>query len=119
MSLSFKPTQDALKNLEEALKIQNPNDLERDGTVQRFEHSYEILWKLAQKVLQEHEVRAEFPKAVFRELGRLGWINNVEAWIEFQQARNESSHEYGVKYANTSCRIAMLYVTNPGINSLI
>ena len=110
MSLSFQPTQDALKNLEEALNIQSPSDLERDGTVQRFEYSYEALWKLAQKVLQEHEVRAEFPKAVFRELGRLGWINNVEEWLEFQQARNDSSLEYGIKYATTSYKLAKVFL---------
>ncbi|MFZ4405148.1 MAG: nucleotidyltransferase substrate binding protein, partial [Pseudobdellovibrionaceae bacterium] len=88
MSLSFQQTLDALKNLESALKILSPSDLERDGTVQRFKYSYEALWKLAQKVLQDHEVKVEYPKAVFRELGRLGWIDNVEEWLEFQQARN-------------------------------
>lgn len=110
MSLSFQPTLDALKNLESALKIQNPSDLERDGTIQRFEYCYEILWKLAQKVLQNYEVRAEYPKVVFRELGRLGWINNVEEWFEFQAARNDSSHEYGVKYANTSYQLAKVFL---------
>lgn len=110
MSLSFQPTLDALKNLESALKIDKPSDLERDGTVQRFEYCYEILWKLAQKVLQEHEVKAEYPKSVFRELGRLGWINNVEEWLEFQQARNDSSHEYGIKYAQTSYRLAQVFL---------
>ncbi len=110
MSLSFQPTQDALKNLESALKIVSPSDLERDGTVQRFEYSYEILWKLGQRVLQQHEVQAEYPKAVFRELGRLGWISNVEEWLEFQTARNNSSHEYGIKYANTSYQLAKVFL---------
>ena len=75
MSLSFQPTQDALKNLEEALNIQSPSDLETDGTVQR-----------------------------------LGWINNVEEWLEFQQARNDSSHEYGIKYATTSYKLAKVFL---------
>lgn len=78
MRLSLKPSRDALKNLSEALDIQNPSDLERDGCIQRFEYSYEIIWKLAQKVLKDYEIHAETPRAVFRDLGKIGWINNVE-----------------------------------------
>ncbi len=110
MALSFQPAQDALRNLQVALEISQPNDLERDGTVQRFEYCYEIIWKLAQRILQEHEVKAEYPKSVFRELGRLGWITNVEDWLEFQQARNDTSHEYGVKYAIKSYQLAKVFL---------
>ena len=110
MSISFQPAQDALNNLQLALNIQNPSDLERDGTIQRFEYCYEIIWKLAQKILQENEVKAEYPKSVFRELGRLGWINNVEDWIQFQQSRNDTSHEYGVKLAQKSYALAKIFL---------
>jgi nucleotidyltransferase substrate binding protein (TIGR01987 family) len=110
MSLSFQPAQDALRNLQRALEIKNPSDLERDGTVQRFEYCYEIIWKLALRVLQAHEVKAEYPKTVFRELGRLGWIDNVEDWIEFQKSRNDTSHEYGVRYAQKSYELAKIFL---------
>ncbi|MCB0368611.1 MAG: HI0074 family nucleotidyltransferase substrate-binding subunit [Bdellovibrionales bacterium] len=110
MELSFKPTQDALNNLKEALSITTPTDLERDGTIQRFEYCYELMWKLAQKVLKDNEVRAETPKAVFRELGRLGWISNVEDWLNFQKMRNETSHEYGEKLARKSYELAQKFL---------
>ena len=110
MGLSFQPTANALKNLENALSIHSPSDLERDGTIQRFEYCYELLWKLSQRVLQEHEVKAEYPKTIFRELGRLGWINNVEEWLAFQQARNDSSHEYGIQFANKSYHLAKIFL---------
>ncbi len=110
MKLSLKPTQDALKNLEQALSISKPNDLERDGTIQRFEYCYEILWKIAQKIFKENEVTAETPKAMFRELGRLGWISNVEDWFTFQKARNETSHEYGLKFAQHSYALAKKFL---------
>lgn len=110
MDLSFKPAHDALRNLHQALEISNPSDLERDGTVQRFEYCYEIIWKLALRVLQANEVKAEYPKTVFRELGRLGWINNVEDWIEFQKSRNDTSHEYGVRYAQASYQLAKIFL---------
>lgn len=110
MAISFRPAEDALRNLSNALSITQPSDLERDGTIQRFEYCYEIAWKLAQRVLKENGVIAEYPKSVFRELGRLGWIQNVEEWIEFQQSRNETSHEYGVKYAVASYKLAQTFL---------
>lgn len=110
MKLSLQPAQDALENLQEALNIQNPTELERDGTIQRFEYCYEILWKLGQRVLKQHEVSTDSPKAVFRELGRLGWINNVEIWIDFQKARNETSHEYGEALAKKSYQLARQFL---------
>lgn len=110
MKLSLKPTQDALRNLQEALAIQNPTDLERDGTIQRFEYCYELIWKSAQKVLKENEIQAEYPKAVFRELGRLGWISNVEEWLSFQQMRNDTSHEYGRELAEKSHQLAKIFL---------
>ncbi len=105
-AINFKPVEDALKNLREALQIKNPSKLERDGTVQRFEYSYELVWKLASRILKENEVNAEVPKSVFRELGRLAWIDNVETWIDFQKSRNETSHEYGETLAQKSYQLA-------------
>jgi nucleotidyltransferase substrate binding protein (TIGR01987 family) len=110
MKTSLQPTQDALKNLEQALLISQPTDLERDGTIQRFEYCYEIIWKAAQRILKENEVQAETPKAVFREMGRLGWIQNVEDWLAFQKTRNETSHEYGLKLALNSYALAKKFL---------
>jgi nucleotidyltransferase substrate binding protein (TIGR01987 family) len=110
MNTSLQPSQDALKNLEQALLINQPTDLERDGTIQRFEYCYEIIWKAAQRILRENEIQAETPKAVFRELGRLGWIQNVEDWLAFQKARNETSHEYGLKLALHSYELAKKFL---------
>ena len=97
---------DALKQLKEALNINSPSTLERDGTIQRFEYCYEIMWKLARRILKENEIEADVPKTVFRELGKLGWIDNVEDWIAFQKSRNETSHEYGEKLAIQSYALA-------------
>ncbi|MBL7670656.1 MAG: nucleotidyltransferase substrate binding protein [Bdellovibrionaceae bacterium] len=110
MAISFQPAQDALRNLSDALSILQPTELERDGTVRRFEYCYEIVWKLVQRVLKDHGIVAEYPKFVFRELGRLGWIQNVEDWIEFQKARNDTSHEYGVKYAIANYTLAQSFL---------
>ncbi len=103
---STSPASDALKNLKDALDLKKASALEKDGTVQRFEYSYEMIWKLGQRVLKDNEVFAESPKTVFKELGRLGWIENVEDWIEFQRSRNETNHEYGAALAKKSLKLA-------------
>lgn len=108
--LSTQLAQMALKNLKDALSIAAPTPLERDGTIQRFEYSYEMTWKLARRILKENEIEAEIPKAVFRELGRIGWIDNVEDWLEFQKSRNETSHEYGEKLARKSYLLAQRFL---------
>lgn len=108
--VSFQFAEDALKNLKEALAVAVPSKLERDGTIQRFEYSYELIWKLASRVLKANEVTAEVPKAVFRELGRLGWIDNVEHWLKFQLSRSETSHEYGEKLAQKSYELAKVFL---------
>lgn len=107
---SVLPAEAALKNLQEALQLTKPTDLERDGTIQRFEYCYEIIWKLAQRILKDNEVLAETPKAVFKELGRLGWIDNVESWIDFQKSRNLTSHEYGKILAEKSYELAKVFL---------
>ena len=96
----------ALSTLREALAVSLPSKLERDGTVLRFEYCYELIWKLARRVLKENEIDADVPRAIFRELGRLGWITNVEQWMAFQRSRNETSHEYGEKLAEKSYALA-------------
>lgn len=108
--ISTKAAEDALRNLSEALRIANPSDLERDGTIQRFEHCYEIMWKLARRILKQNEIEAEIPREVFRQLGRVGWIHNVEEWIAFQKSRNETSHYYGEKLAQKSYELSKVFL---------
>jgi nucleotidyltransferase substrate binding protein (TIGR01987 family) len=114
LNLNSSLVETAFRNLKEALDIQKPTSLERDGTIQRFEYSYELVWKFARRILKENEVDAEVPKAVFRELGRIGWIDNVEEWLEFQKSRNETSHEYGEKLANKSYALAQQFLPMAG-----
>ena len=89
----------ALKTLDEAMVKPPANSLERDGIIQRFEYSLEVSWNSAKKVLEYHEYKADTPRNIFRELARIGWINNPEEWIDFLEARNKTSHLYHEKVA--------------------
>ena len=76
-----------------------PNELERDGLIQRFEYTLELSWKTAKKVLQFNGIESDTPKNVVREMGQLGWVESPEAWIDYIDKRNETSHMYNEEVA--------------------
>ncbi len=76
-----------------------PSELERDGLIQRFEYTLELSWKTSKKVLQFNGIESDTPKNVVRELGQLNWIENPEAWIDYIDKRNETSHMYNEEVA--------------------
>ena len=95
----------ALKTLDEAMSKPPSSLLERDGIIQRFEYCLEISWGGAKKVLEYHEHKTDTPRNIFRELAKLGWINNPDQWIEFLEARNKTSHLYHEEVAEELFRI--------------
>lgn len=94
MSTHFEDLEKALHSLTISLNPPPRNDRERDGSIQRFEYTFELAWKTAKRVLQEHGIESLTPKSVIRDCGQKGWINNVEKWFEFLKARNQTSHTY-------------------------
>ena len=57
----------AIKTLDEVLSIESPNSIERDALIQRFEYSFEAIWKTVKRFLNIVEgVEANSPKAVIR-----------------------------------------------------
>ena len=90
----------AMSQLDLAIAIKTPSDLERDGGIQRFEYCLELTWKIGKKYLSSQGLDASTPKEVFRLLGQTGLINNVDKWFQFLIARNYSSHTYQEAVAN-------------------
>lgn len=88
----------AIKTLEKDY-TNKPSELERDGLIQRFEFTMELSWKLSKKILAENGIDTDIPKNVFRELAKIGWIDNPEEWIEFINKRNKASHIYNQEMA--------------------
>lgn len=94
MENTFEKVEKAFINLEKSIINPSPSDLERDGAIQRFEYSVELLWKAAKRVLKQNGIEAIAPKDVIRELAYISWIDNPEDYIFFINLRNESSHAY-------------------------
>ena len=69
----------------------------RDASIQRFEYSFESLWKLLKAYLNEHEgIVCNSPKRCFREAlkARLLSVKETETCLTMTDDRNLTSHTY-------------------------
>lgn len=97
-TLSIDELSKAISTLEEALvfaetvKI-NPVQFKiaRDACIQRFEYCIELSWKVSMKKLGS---QTKFPKQAIREMARADLISSAEIWLDFIEARNNSSYSY-------------------------
>jgi nucleotidyltransferase substrate binding protein (TIGR01987 family) len=69
----------------------------RDAAIQRFEYTFEAVWKFLKEYLKEKEgIICNSPKACFREIFGLGFLNEEETvkFLDMTDRRNETSHTY-------------------------
>ena len=91
---NLKSLEKALLHLSDALE-QAESPIVRDACLQRFEFSYELLWKTLKIFLEEiHGVRAVSPRQVFKEAFALSLIEKEQIFIEMIESRNTLSHTY-------------------------
>ncbi|OOP56939.1 MAG: nucleotidyltransferase [Candidatus Brocadia carolinensis] len=94
--LRYKDALRALHTLGEILQ-QPFSVIVRDATIQRFEYTFEALWKFLKEYPKEREgIISHSPKACFREIFSLGIINEEETvkFLEMTDRRNDTSHTY-------------------------
>lgn len=54
----FQNFNDAFIHLKEAvLEVKNPSNLEKEGTIQRFEFTHELAWKVMKDFLQDKGIQ--------------------------------------------------------------
>ena len=95
--LVLDPFRNALRSLDEALAMSPVDDIIRDGTIQRFEYTYELAWKMLRRHFEWRgdTGMAGMPrKDVFREAARSGLILDPVKWFVYNEARNSTSHDY-------------------------
>jgi len=87
----------ALGRFKEAMAIVNPNSLERDAAIQRFEFTFEALWKAAKHFLTVIEgIDTASPKGVVRSCREVGLLSDGEAILALHMIddRNLTVHTY-------------------------
>ncbi len=89
----------ALDRLGEALQ-EPESSIVLDATVQRFEFSYELMWKTLKNFLENvHGIRAISPRQVFKEAYGLSLIEHEDLFLEMIHSRNLLSHTYDEEQA--------------------
>ena len=83
----------ALARLEEALALPS-TQINNDATIQRFEFSFELSWKILQTVGQKENQDIFGPTQSIRVGAQMGLIDNPEQWLDFRDSRNLSTHLY-------------------------
>lgn len=94
----FENYQKALFLLSDALKegADKLSLLEKEGTLQRFEFTFELAWKVMKDYLEEGGVVISplTPKNVIKQAFISRIIENGQVWIDMLLSRNLMSHTY-------------------------
>jgi nucleotidyltransferase substrate binding protein (TIGR01987 family) len=107
--ISTKSLETALESLNRAL-LQPKNEFNRDSVIQRFEYTFELSWKLLGKLLSaDRPLEDRSVRGILREGAKLGLLDDLSLWFEFQEARNLTSHSYNEDTAEEVYAKALLF----------
>jgi len=74
------------------------NETLRAGIIQHFEVCYELCWKFMKRWIEVNvgsvQIDGVSRRELFRQAAESLLIDNVDLWMSFHQARNETSHLY-------------------------
>jgi nucleotidyltransferase substrate binding protein (TIGR01987 family) len=97
LKLRLNLARQAVARFEEALQIPRPSKLERDGAIQRFEYTFEAVWKACQRYLDVVEgLECASPKMCIRQLRDVALLDDKGATmaLEMVDDRNNTVHTY-------------------------
>lgn len=95
------------RRLAEALNEPSSNPLAIDGSIQRFEFSFELGWKLLKELLQEEGLQVVTPREAIRAAYQASLVSDEDTWLTMIEYRNLTSHTYNEE------RAAQVYATLP------
>ena len=96
---------EAVAKLEEAMgfPIDEPH---KESTIQRFEYTFELSWKLMNSILKDQGIESYGIRNILREAKKLGLVDDISAWFKYADARNQALHIYNEKIAEDVYNIA-------------
>ena len=84
--------------LREALEteVEELNQLEREGVIQRFEYTFELAWQLLKDRMETDGlvISPVTPRNVIREAVSAGMVNEGGTWVDMLIDRNKMAHTY-------------------------
>lgn len=93
LHVALNKLEKAVQSLRQAVDTAH-SDLEKDGTIQRFEFTVELLWKTFKLMLNYYGVECNNPRSCIKEAFRNRIIEDDEILLDMLEDRNISSHIY-------------------------
>ena len=98
----FRNFNKSLELLESALKIEQPDVVQKAGIVQFFEMCCELSWKVMKDYLEEQGFpEIGTPRNAIKKSFEIGLIEDGHAWMDLLVDRNLSVHTYDEEKANS------------------
>jgi nucleotidyltransferase substrate binding protein (TIGR01987 family) len=92
----------SLSLLESALKIEQPDVVQKAGIVQFFEMCCELSWKVMKDYLEDQGfTEIGTPRNAIKKSFEIGIIEDGHAWMDLLVDRNLSVHTYDEEKANS------------------
>lgn len=98
---SFEKLNKALSQL--AVALNKPMESDRtniDASIQRFEFTIELFWKLLKRLIESLGGEVNFPKEVLQEAYKANMIDDEKVWLLMLADRNQTSHTYDEELAD-------------------
>lgn len=96
IELKYKDVLKAIDTLDAIIR-EDYSIIVRDAAIQRFEYTFEALWKFLKAYLNEQSgIIENSPKGCFRTIFSLGFLTEEETvkFLQMTDRRNETSHTY-------------------------
>lgn len=97
---SLEKLKNAFNKLAEGAKIAD-DDLYKDGVIQRFEFTFELLWKTIKIYLENQGIIVRSPRESFKEAFRLNLIEDEKLFLDMLKDRNDTPHIYDKETAES------------------
>lgn len=95
----FEDLQKAHSKLSIALELPE-SEINQDASIQRFEFTFELVWKLMNMIVRQNGIESYGPKNTIREATKMGLIESIDDWFDFLNARNLTTHTYNKETAD-------------------
>ncbi len=127
MKLDLSSLRKAIESLEKTLKVAENKELAagldddakdaiRAGGIQKFEFTYELCWKFMRRWLGINVGSTYVDGVTRRELFRLSaenrLISDVDQWMEYHDARNETAHTYNEDTADDVFETSRIFLAD-------
>lgn len=90
---AFQKLEKAFSKLKEGAAAAE-DELQKDGVIQRFEFTFEQLWKTLKIFLEHQGIIVKTPRDSLKEAFRINLIEDDETFFDMMEDRNRTSHIY-------------------------